>query len=216
MTWPTTRGGQEAADAVIAVRRPLLQVAALTDPERQANPAQRGLQRIKKLEQQLEKLIDAVDERLRQPPVAPPRPVWPDKPASLTPLQRPWVLAGGAALLFIAGCGVSTLVYETRLRAQVDTAWEFYEGELDSLVTTVDNGLATRMDEARELEATVDRLNQDLRQQSEAITEQLAAARAELAELGASAAQRIEERLAEPTDALGGTIAALQARATAT
>jgi hypothetical protein len=96
-------------------------VAELTNTERRANGSYRELQRIKQLETELERLIVAVDQRLKTAPAnageetadAPPTMLaWLRQ--GLTPKRGLAVLAGGSALLLLGWFGASRY-YETRL-----------------------------------------------------------------------------------------------------
>jgi hypothetical protein len=194
-------------------------VAELTNTERRANGSYRELQRIKQLETELERLIVAVDQRLKTAPAnageetadAPPTMLaWLRQ--GLTPKRGLAVLAGGSALLLLGWFGASRY-YETRLAYAVQAELRPFTMELDAVIANIDADMALRLQAAEEARTEVARAYEDVVARQDSFDAAVADAEQRLAAAGQSAAAAIEQRLGAETGELATKLDGFEQRA---
>jgi chromosome segregation ATPase len=175
--------------------------AALTD-EHQGTA--RAIKRMTQLENELKRLISAVDDRL--PSLGQARPAGRGK-AQAAPKPgrhggRMVALAAVAVLSATAGFAGSSLVYAHRLQAQVEKELRPYAMELASTVTTIQTELAPNMAAADDLKAEIDRARRDLIARDQTLEATMATAESQLLSIRDAAIDDIERRLTDQTDDL--------------
>lgn len=175
--------------------------------------------RMKKLEGELQRLIDAVDTRLSEAPAAR-RPIVDPVDRSTWPkAERDWdlshlaVVAGIGALLVTAGWAGSSLFYSSRLKEQIEGGLRPYAAELADTVTIIQTDLEPRMAVADELKAEIDQARRDLLARDEELETTLTAAQGQLLSIRDSAIDDIERRLSDQTDDLSTMLEMFRQRA---
>lgn len=187
-------------------RRTHLQTGAeLTDNDQETN---RDVKRLTQLEGELRKLLNAVDEILPSAaPVAPRRAAgWHARilpePGDNWDFTHLAALGAIAVLLVAAGWAGSSMLYGSRLSAQVEDKLRPYAIELAETVTTIQTDLAPKLTEADELKAEIDQARRDLLSRDEEFETTLVAAQGQLLTIRDTAIDDIERRLTDQTDDL--------------
>jgi chromosome segregation ATPase len=188
----------------------------LTD---QDQDTERDIKKMARLENELKRLISAVDDRLSLlPPDRPHAPVG-NKPKFFGISPNDWDLnqiaavAGIAVLLVAAGWAGSSLFYTSRLKAQIEDELRPYAMELAETVTTVQTDLAPRLAAADELKIAIDQARRDVIARDEEIETTIVTAQSQLLGIRDSAIDDIERRLTDQTDDLTSMLDMLRERA---
>ena len=172
------------------------------------------------LENELKRLISAVDDRL--PLLLPDRSASPaDNEASGTSLlgKHGWNMrqaaaaAGLAVLLVTAGWAGSSIYYTSYLKTQIEHELRPYAVELAETVTTVQTDLAPNLAAADELKIAIDQARRDVIARDEEIESTIVTAQSQLLGIRDTAIDDIERRLTDQTDDLTSMLDMLRQRA---
>ncbi|MGI9492214.1 MAG: hypothetical protein ACR2QF_07440 [Geminicoccaceae bacterium] len=180
---------------------------------------ERELKKMTRLENELKRLISAVDDRLPLlPPDQPHAPVGGKSrtfglPVHGWDLNQIAAVAGLAALLVVAGWAGSSMFYTSRLKAQIEDELRPYAMELADTVTTVQTDLVPRLAAADELKIAIDQARRDVIARDEEIEATIVTAQSQLLGIRDSAIDDIERRLTDQTDDLTSMLDMLRARA---
>lgn len=181
--------------------------------------ADHDIGRMKKLEGELERLIVAVEAKISaMPPERRPldkaarRGIWGGSRPSWD-LHHVAAAIGIAALLMTAGWAGASLLYSSRLQAQVEENLRPYAAELADTVGTIQTDLAPRMAIADELKAEIDQARRDLLARDEELKATLSAAEGQLLGIRDAAIDDIERRLSDQTDDLSTMLTMFRQRA---
>jgi len=181
----------------------------LTDQDQSIESAEQDIKKMARLEDELKRLISAVDDRLPLlPPDQPQTPTGSKSKALLGGAANGWDLgqisavAGMALLLVAAGWAGSSMFYMSRLKAQIEDELRPYAMELAETVTTVQTDLAPRLAEADELQIAIDQARRDIITRDEEIETTIVTAQSQLLGIRDSAIDDIERRLTDQTDDL--------------
>ncbi len=171
------------------------------------------------LEDQLRRLIVAVDDRLSNAPpdhlrrsLGQKDGMWHLPIADWT--SKHWgILAGAGFVLFATGWIGSSSLYSMRLEAQVENKLRPYAQELAATVTTIQTGLGPQLATADQLKTEIEGARRALVARDEEFDETIETAQNQLLGIRDSAINDIERRLTDQTDDLTSTLEMFRQRA---
>ena len=172
----------------------------------------REISKMAKLEEELRRLIVAVDDRLSTEPSDQLRSfsggqknLWDLLGRGSTPKQ---IAALGAAAVFLVAAGWmgSSFFYSSRLKAQVESELRPYAMELSGTVNTIQTDLSPRLKAADELKTEINKARRELIARDEEFETTITTAQNQLLGIRDTAIDDIERRLTDQTDDLTSTL----------
>lgn len=173
----------------------------------------REINKMAKLEDELRRLIVAVDDRLSaEPPdqlksvLKSPKNAWDQLLGDGWAPKQIAALIAVAVFLVASGWVGSSVFYSSRLKAQVENELRPYAMELSGTVTTIQTDLGPRLKVADELKTEIDRARRDLIARDEEFEATITTAQNQLLGIRDTAIDDIERRLTDQTDDLTSTL----------